>query len=108
MLSSRAVGLRVFHGLLCLYFSFCLIYMYYAAVVRHFDLLLAVCITSLALEGTAVYILNKGDCPLIHIQRRVGDERPFFELFFPPKLAKLAIPIFSAIVLIGLVFLIIR
>ncbi|HSE61864.1 MAG TPA: hypothetical protein VLA88_06265, partial [Candidatus Saccharimonadales bacterium] len=53
-----------------------------------------------------VFALNKGQCPLIHIQRRVGDETPFFELFFPPRVAKLAIPVFAALTVLAILILI--
>jgi hypothetical protein len=61
---------------------------------------------SLAAEGFMVFVLNKGDCPLIHIQKRIGDPIPFFNLIFPAPFAKKAIPIFSMITLAGLLLLI--
>jgi hypothetical protein len=60
------------------------------------------------LEGVVVFILNKGDCPLIHIQRKIGDNTPFFQLFLPEKLAKKAVPFFAKITWFGLALLAIR
>ena len=108
MLSSKAIALRIVHGLFCVYYGLCLLYLYYAAYTRSFNTLLAVCIASLAVEAFLVYGLNKGDCPLIHIQRLVGDEKPFFEIFFPPWLAKQVFPVVSTIAIVGLVFLTLR
>jgi hypothetical protein len=108
MLSRRAVALRIIHGVLAVYFIACMLYLYYAAIYRRFDTLLAVSLISLAIEGFIVYGLNHGDCPLIHIQRRIGDEKPFFEIFLPPQLARLAFPIFTSIGVVALVLLTIR
>lgn len=99
--------LRCIHGLFALYFIACLTYVYYAAFTATFDLYLLVAVVSLAVEGFVVFVLNGGDCPLIHIQRRVGDDKPFFELFFAPVLAKRAIPIFAAITWVGVATLIV-
>jgi hypothetical protein len=72
-----------------------------------FDVLLLVAIVSLGIEGFVVFALNEGHCPLIHIQRVVGDDKPFFELFFPPKIARKAIPVFAMLTWVGLACLII-
>lgn len=53
-------------------------------------------------------MLNKGDCPLIYIQRKIGDDTPFFNLFLPAKLAKQAVPALAKVTWIGVLLLIIR
>lgn len=68
----RVLLLRIVHGLFAIYFTVCLVYMYYAAFAQRADIFLAISVISLALEGVAVFILNDGHCPLIHIQRKVG------------------------------------
>lgn len=100
--------LRVFHGVFALYFLLCLVYLYYAAIFSKIDIILLIAVVSLGIEGFIVFILNKGDCPLIHVQRRIGDNMPFFNLFFPPKLAKQAIPIFAKITWAGVTLLAVR
>jgi len=90
------------------YFTVCLLYLYFVAFTGKFDLFFWVAFFSLAIEGFIVFILNKGRCPFIHIQRKIGDSKPFFELFFPPKIAKLVIPIFAVFTVIALGLLIIR
>jgi len=104
----KILSLRFAHGLASLYFFLCLLELYIAAFTAHFNLTLAIAMISLGLEGTAVFLLNNGDCPLIHIQRRVGDDKPFFELFFPPQLAKQTLPIFARVTWVGLALLMLR
>ena len=100
--------LRVIHGLFAVYFILCLIYLYYAAIFSKVDMLLLLSVASLCIEGLSVFVLNKGDCPLIHIQRRIGDNIPFFQLFLPARLAKQAVPFFAKITWIGVALLVIR
>jgi len=100
--------LRTIHGLFALYFIVCVLYLFYAAVSARFDKFLVIALISLALEGFVVFILNKGDCPLIHVQRKIKDDVPFFELFLPKKLAKKAIPFFSTLTIIALMLLLMR
>ena len=100
--------LRVFHGLFAVYFLICLGYLYYAGLFGRFDALFFVAIISLAIEGILVFVLNKGDCPLIHVQRRIGDSKPFFELFFPSRMAKKAIPVFAKLAWLALAILLVR
>lgn len=100
--------LRILHGLFATYFLACLLYAYYAAFTATFDVLLLVAGVSLAVEGFLVFVVNQGDCPLIHIQRVIGDPKPFFELFFPPAAAKKALPVFAAFTWLAVALLIIR
>lgn len=65
-------------------------------------------VLSLAIEGIAVFAFNAGDCPLIHIQRKIGDEKPFFELLLPPKLAERAIPVFALLTILAILILLFR
>ena len=99
--------LRVIHGLFALYFLACLGYLYYAAITDHLDVIFIVAFVSLGVEGAIVYLLNHGDCPLIHVQKRLGDNTPFFELFLSPNKAKQALPFFARLtwLAVGLVML---
>lgn len=105
---NKVFFLRVVHGLFALYFLLCLIYLYYASLFSKIDFLLFIAVVSLGIEGFIVFILNKGDCLLIHAQRRIGDNTPFFNLFFPAKLAKQAIPTFAKLTWIGVALLTLR
>jgi hypothetical protein len=59
-------------------------------------------IGALCVEGVLV-LLSGGNCPLGPLLRKLGDETPFFELFLPPRAAKLAIPILAAVCVLGAV-----
>ena len=59
---------------------------------------------SVNIEGI-VLLFNKGDCPMGHLHKKVGDDKYFFELLFPRKIAKLVIPVVAIITLIGQILL---
>jgi hypothetical protein len=80
MNTGKITALRIIHGLFAAYFLFCLGYLYYAGLFGQFDRFFIVALVSLGIEGVLVFVLNNGDCPLIHIQRKIGDLTPFFEL----------------------------
>jgi len=105
---SKIMLLRLVHGLFAVYFLACLVYVYYAAWQTIFNAAVAVAVASLCVEGYVVFVLNHGDCPLIHLQRKVEDDKPFFGLFLPQKLAKQALPIFAALTICGLFVLLVR
>lgn len=104
----KIVILRTIHGLFALYFILCIFCIYYAIFTLSLDIYLGIAISSLVVEGIMVFLLNRGDCPLIHIQRKIGDEIPFFELFLPKKTAKKAVPFFLYITFFGLLILAVR
>ncbi len=104
----KVIALRLVHGLFALYFIFCIFFIYYSAVTLQFNLFLGIAIASLVIEGALVFLLNHGDCPLIHVQRKIGDETPFFELILPKSMAKKAIPFFLVVTFLGLFLLIFR
>lgn len=60
---------------------------YYSAVSQEYDLLLYLALVALLIEGIAI-TLNRGDCPLSYLQRRYGDDKAFFELFLPKRIAR--------------------
>jgi hypothetical protein len=108
-MSKRVLSLRIFHGAVTLYFALCLVYMYVVAFTGRVNgplFVLAVC--SLFAEGVVVFLFNSGDCPLIHVQRKIGDNTPFFALWLPARLAKLAIPIFAGLTLLAILLLLLR
>jgi hypothetical protein len=105
---NKVVVLRCIHGLFALYFTFCLVYIYYSAIFGVINLFTFIAVISLLAEGIAVFVLNKGDCPLIHIQRKIGDDTPFFRLFLPEKWAKQAVPFLAKAAWVGLGLLLLR
>jgi hypothetical protein len=101
------VAVRGVHSLFTLFFLSCLAYVYYAALARKRNRLLAAATGALLIEG-AVVRANGGDCPLGAIHHRYGDEKTFFELFVPPRLAKRAVPFFTVVTAVGLALAIAR
>lgn len=108
IMSNKIIFLRSVHGLFAVYFIACIFYIYYAAYTLQFNRYLGFAVLSLFIEGASVFLINHGDCPLIHIQRKIGDETPFFELFLPKRTAKKAIPFFLVITFTGLLLLAVR
>ena len=108
MKNNRTVRiLRMFHGLIVMYLVASIIYIYYCAVTVQISIPLVIAIASLLIEG-ALVIINDGHCPLAFIQRRFGDNIPFFDLILPPKYAKKAVPFFALLTLAGVILLFIR
>lgn len=108
-LDRHVIALRIFHGILTIYFTLCLFYLYFVGFTGNVDsTFFTIAILSLALEGVAVFVFNSGNCPLIHIQRKIGDNKPFFELIFPPRFARQAIPAFAGLTLIALLVILLR
>lgn len=60
------------------------------------------------IEAFFVFVLNKGNCPMFYIHRKFGDDKYFFELFFPKRIAKKVIPIVAVISLIATLLLILQ
>jgi hypothetical protein len=102
------VLLRIVHGLFAAFFISCIAYLYYAVVTLQINFLLILALGSLIFEGVIVFILNKGDCPLIHIQKKLDDPVPFFNLFLPDYFARKAISFFTIVTVVGFVVLIVR
>jgi len=103
------ISLRIFHGLLTIYFTLCLLYLYIVGITGNVDRsLFIIAVLSLAIEGIAVFALNQGNCPLIHIQKRIGDSKPFFELLLPSRLAKQAIPVFALLTIVAILVILLK
>jgi hypothetical protein len=79
--------IRFIHALIALLMFAAIGVVYYSAVSQEYDLLLSLALVVLFIEGVAI-TLNKGDCPLSYLQRKYGDDKTFFELFLPKKIAK--------------------
>lgn len=108
IMNNKVILLRTIHGLFALFFIYCIFYVYYSALTGQFNAFLWIAVSALLLEGLLVFILNRGDCPLIHIQRRIGDDKPFFNLILPPKIAKFAVPFFTVVTFLGFLLLVLR
>jgi hypothetical protein len=98
---------RSFHSLFALLFLSCIAYIYYCALTNRRDGWLWFAVGTLLLEGGVVW-MNHGDCPLGPLHHRYGDDKAFFELFMPKRAAKLAIPFFSVVTVLGIALLFVR
>ena len=77
---TKIYSLRIFHiiGAIFLYFSIGIL-IYSGFTGKHFEILT---ISFIALCGeSAAVIVNKWDCPLHDVHKRLGDEKGFFGLF---------------------------
>jgi hypothetical protein len=95
---------RIVHGLISLLFLSCMAAVYFGAWRGKADTVTLAALAALCVEG-ALVLLSGGDCPLGPILRKLGDEKPFFELVLPGRAAKLAIPILAAVTVLGAVLL---
>jgi hypothetical protein len=95
---------RVAHGLVSLSFLSCIAAIYLGAWRGKADAVTITALAALCVEA-ALVLLSGGNCPLGPMLRRLGDETPFFELFLPPRAAKLAVPILAAVSVLGALLL---
>lgn len=80
---------------------------WYCAITRRRDRVLAASVTFLVVEGTGL-VFGGGDCPMSPLQDRLGDPVPFFELVLPPRAAKAAVPILAGVSAAGLIAVALR
>ncbi len=99
-LSRPAKAYRVFHATWSVAGLASLGYIWVCAARRRRNRLLAAGMVFLSIEGVGLMI-GGGDCPMGHLQERLGDPVPFFELVLPPRAAKAAVPILAAASLAG-------
>lgn len=102
-LGREARVLRVVHNVICAGELGCLGYLWLCAVTRRRDRLLRGAVLVLLGEGVAL-VVAKG-CPLGIFQRRAGDDVAMFELWFGRRLARYAVPFFTAVTAMGLLLL---
>ncbi len=95
---------RIVHGLISALFLGCIAALYVAGWRGRADAVTLAALAALGLE--CVFVLACGcNCPLGPLLRRLGDEKPFFELFLPPRVAKAAVPALGTVAVAGAVLL---
>jgi hypothetical protein len=102
VLSRRAKALRAAHAVLAVVELASLGYVWVCAATGRRDKRLGLAVALLAAEGAAL-VVGHGDCPLGPLQERWGDPKPLFELVLPPRAAKVAVPVLSAVAVAGVV-----
>jgi hypothetical protein len=94
--------IRLLHGVISAFFIACIAIVFRAAVTGRRDRLLYPAIAALILEGAIVFT-NGGNCPLGRVHHQYGDDRDFFELFMPKRLSRHAVPVLTAVTVLGIV-----
>ncbi|MBB5788758.1 hypothetical protein [Jiangella mangrovi] len=107
VLTRKAATLRLVHAGIAAAELGSLGYVWACAVTGRRDRLLAVCVGALAGEGAAL-VIGRGNCPLGPLQRRWGDSVPLFELVLPPRAAKAAVPVLTAVAMAGIAAVAVR
>lgn len=107
VLGRAATTFRRVHALIALVDLLGLGYVWACALMRRRDRVLRLSIAALVVEGGAL-VVGRGSCPLGPLQRRLGDSTPLFELALPPKAARAAVPVLTAISVTGLALLALR
>ncbi len=82
-------------------------YVWFCAITRRRDRVLAASAAALLAEGVALGI-GRGDCPFGPMQTELGDPVPLFELVLPARAAKAAIPVLFMVAIAGLVAVVLR
>ena len=100
-------AMRSIHMLIALVMFAATAVVYYSAVSQTYGILLLLASIALLIEGIAV-VLNNWDCPVSYIQKRYGDDKPFFELCLPGHIAKRMFRVNIIMVLIGYLLLLIN
>lgn len=106
-LGPAAKAFRVAHALIAAIDLVGLGYLWTCAVTRRRDRLLRFSVAALLMEGVAL-VVGRGNCPLGPLQRKLGDPVPLFALVLPPRAAKNAVPVLTALSAVGLILLPVR
>lgn len=97
-LSKAVLASCLAHGLVSVLFLSCVAIVYVGVWRAEAGPITIAALAALTLEGLLV-LLSGGNCPLGPLFRRLGDEKPLFELLLPPRAAKLAVPVLGALML---------
>ena len=75
--------IKLIHTTSFIFFSSCIVYIYYAGITRSYDWILFLAIAAILIE-VLVLIINSWQCPLTNLARKHGDEQGrVTDMFFP-------------------------
>jgi hypothetical protein len=94
----KAKAFRIAHAAAAFVNLAGLAYIWLCAARRRRNRRLGLSVGLLLAEGGAL-LIGRGNCPLGPFQRSLGDPVPLFELVLPPRAAKAAIPLLTAVTL---------
>jgi hypothetical protein len=106
-LGLRARAWRLLHATWSVAQLGCLGYMWACVVFRRRNRVLWASVAFLSAEGAAL-VVGRGNCPVGPAQAAWGDPVPFFELVLPPRGAKAAIPVLTAVSIAAIAGLVLR
>lgn len=106
-LPPAARGFRIAHTVWAVVSMASLGRVWWSAWTGRRDRMLAASVAWLSLEGVAL-IIGRGDCPFGPVQARLGDPVPLFQLVLPPRAAKAAVPVMTAVSLAGILLALVR
>jgi hypothetical protein len=99
--------IRSIHTLIAAFFIFCIGLLYYFALSGKSSPWIIWIIAILLAEGV-VLIVNRGRCPLSFFHQRYGDDKKFYDLFFPEKIAPYAAHILGVATIIAIILLLVK
>jgi hypothetical protein len=82
-------------------------YIWISALTGHRSPRLWAAVGFLLAEGAAL-IVGRGNCPMGQVQAEWGDPVPFFELVLPPRAAKAAVPVLTAVAVATVAVVVLR
>lgn len=106
-ISKTVMASRLAHGLVSVLFLSCIAIVYAGVWRAEAGPITIAALAALMLEGLLV-LLSRGNCPLGPLFRRLGDEKPFFELLLPPRAARFTVPVLTWVTLASVVLLDVR
>jgi hypothetical protein len=95
-------AVRTFHTMIALVFIGSIVVVYYTGLAGTVDVWFYLATGALAFEGIVI-VLARGNCPLGGLHRRYGDEKGFFELFMPKRVARHMFSFFFVVTIAGYV-----
>jgi len=93
-------AVRTFHTLIALVCIGSIAVVYHSGITGTLNVWFYLATALVVFEGIAI-VLNKGECPFLHIHRRYGDEKRLIELVLPKRFAKLVVPFYAVLIAIG-------
>jgi hypothetical protein len=96
--------IRAFHTLLVLVFVGAIVVVYYSGITDTVTVWLYLSTAIIAFEGIVI-TLTRGNCPLLYLHRRYGDEKRLFELVMPWRFAKYMFAFLFIVIIAGYVLI---
>ena len=106
-LGARGRAWRLVHAAWSVAQLGCLAYMWRSVATRRRDRRLYASVAFVLVEGGAL-LVGRGDCPMARVQEQWGDPVPFFELIFPRRAAKAAVPVLAVVTGAALIGVVVR